>query len=34
MDEAEARAHKPALVYADDANGISHARNAIPAQAA
>ncbi len=32
--EAEAAQHKPSLVYADENNGIAHAKNSIPVQAA
>ncbi|UQB41747.1 aspartate 1-decarboxylase [Thiomicrospira microaerophila] len=32
LDEKQADNFKPILVYADDKNGISHTRNAIPKQ--
>jgi len=34
LTEAEAEKHQPSLIYVDDQNRISHAKNAIPAQAA
>ncbi len=34
MSEAEARIHKPRLVYVDAQNRITHTRNSIPVQAA
>ncbi|MBV60229.1 MULTISPECIES: aspartate 1-decarboxylase [Abyssibacter] len=34
MDEAEAKRHKPRLVYLDETNQVTHSRNVIPVQAA
>ncbi|ROO29064.1 aspartate decarboxylase [Salinisphaera orenii MK-B5] len=34
MPEGEASAHKPRLIYLDEANQVTHTRNAIPVQAA
>jgi aspartate 1-decarboxylase len=34
MDEAEATAHKPTLVYVDHDNRITHVKSSIPVQAA
>ncbi len=34
MTEAEARVHRPRLVYVDAGNRITHTRNTIPVQAA
>lgn len=34
MDEAEARVHKPKLVYCDERNGVRRTANTIPVQMA